>query len=93
MDNDVTASQTCCLSGYCVHHCGEALRVSDNFADFYTDMHFTEEEDFQRIFEDLADFYSEIHLCLKEAGKKPHSNMRQNCTKTAYKVKKWGMQT
>lgn len=58
-------------------------------------MYFTEKENFQRIFKDLADFYTEIHLFLKEAGKKPnqtktYTNLRQSCTKAAYKVKKGG---
>lgn len=83
MDNGVTASQTCCLSGYCVYHYGEVLGVLDNFADFYTDMHFIEEENFQGIFEDLADFHSEIHLRLKEAGKKTRfkheTELHKNC--------------
>lgn len=33
-------------------------------------MHFTEEENFQRIFEDLSDFSIEIHLYMKKAGEK-----------------------
>lgn len=55
-------------------------------------MHFTEEENFQRIFEDLSDFSIEIHLYMKKAGekKKSYANLRQSCTKTAYKVKKGG---
>lgn len=47
-------------------------------------MHFTEEENFQRIFEDLSDFSIEIHLYMKKAGgkkklRKPETELHKNC--------------
>lgn len=89
MDNNVTVSQTNCLSGQ-RHHCGEVLEGFRRICRllYWNALCWGGEfsEDFWRLGR-LLYWNPLVH----EGGrKKIYMNLRQSCTKTAYKVKKVG---